>query len=86
MKVLVVGGGGREHAIIKKLKVGDTVTFGVYRNGQSGTIKMKLAEYTKNTLTYDNDSQNKSNDSNNFGNDFGDEGGEEGDSIWDYFN
>lgn len=74
------------NAIIKKLKVGDTVTFGVYRNGQSGTIKMKLAEYTKNTLTYDNDSQNKSNDSNNFGNDFGDEDGEEGDSIWDYFN
>lgn len=75
------------NAIIKKLKVGDTVTFGVYRNGQSGTIKMKLAEYTKNTLTYDNDSQNKNDDSNDFGNGFGDEGGEEdGGSIWDYFN
>ena len=75
------------NAVIKKLKVGDTVTFGVYRSGQSGTIKMKLAEYTKNTLTSGNGSQSKNNDSNDFGNGFGDEGGEEdGDSIWDYFN
>lgn len=64
------------NAIIKKLKVGDTATFGVYRNGQSGTIKMKLAEYTKSTLTSNNNSNNNSND---FGDD-DDEG-----SIWDIF-
>ncbi len=69
------------NSIIKKLKVGDTVTFGVYRNGQSGTIKMKLAEYSKNSLT-----SNNSNNSNNNGNDdfFGDDDDDRG-SIWDIF-
>lgn len=69
------------NAIIKKLKVGDTATFGVYRGNQSGTIKMKLAEYTKSTLTSNNSNNNRSN--NNGGNGFGDD---DGGSIWDYFN
>lgn len=62
------------NAIIKKLKVGDVVTFGVYRGSQSGTIKMKLAEYTKDNLS----SGSQSNDIN--------ENEDDGDSIWDYFN
>ncbi|MBQ5346456.1 MAG: trypsin-like peptidase domain-containing protein [Ruminococcus sp.] len=62
------------NAIIKKLKVGDVVTFGVYRGSQSGTIKMKLAEYTKDSLS----SGSQSNDIN--------ENEDDGDSIWDYFN
>ncbi len=62
--------------LIKKLKVGDTVTFGVYRGSQSGTIRMKLAEYTKDSITSNN---NNSEDSFS--------GGEDSeDSIWDYFN
>lgn len=36
--------------IIKTLKVGDTVTFKVYRNGSTGTLKMKLAEYKPSTF------------------------------------
>ncbi|MGN1130090.1 MAG: S1C family serine protease, partial [Ruminococcus sp.] len=36
--------------IIKTLKVGDTVTFKVYRNGSTGTLKMKLAEYMPSTF------------------------------------
>lgn len=67
------------NAIIKKLKVGDTATFGVYRNGQSGTIKMKLAEYSKSSLTTDN--SNNSNNNNDIPFDDDDDGG----SIWDIF-
>ncbi len=63
------------NSLIKKLKVGDTVTFGVYRGSQSGTIRMKLAEYTKDSITSNN---NNSDDS------FSD--GDDEDSIWDYFN
>ena len=36
--------------IIKTLKVGDTVSFKVYRNGSTGTLKMKLAEYKPSTF------------------------------------
>lgn len=60
------------NAIIKKLKVGDEVTFGVYRAGRSGTIKMKLQEYTRDSLTNDN-YQNR------------DEDIDDGDSVWDIF-
>lgn len=60
------------NSIIKKFKVGDTVTFYVYRGTQSGTIKMKLAEYSKET-----EFNSESNNSNS--------GNEEGGSIWDYF-
>lgn len=64
------------NAVVKKMKVGDVVTFNVYRGTQSGTIKMKLAEYTKDSLTNNNSSNNDNN------NDFG---SDDGDSIWDYF-
>ena len=40
-------------AIIKKLRVGDTATFSVYRSGRTGTIKMQLQEYTKDSVTTD---------------------------------
>ncbi|MCH5304464.1 MAG: PDZ domain-containing protein, partial [Ruminococcus sp.] len=49
---------GELNAIIKKLKVGDEVTFGVYRGRTSGTIKMKLQEYTMDSIT-SNDFQNR---------------------------
>ncbi len=60
------------NSIIKKFKVGDTVSFYVYRGTQSGTIKMKLAEYSKET-----EFNSESNNSNS--------GNQEGGSIWDYF-
>lgn len=66
------------NAVIKKLKVGDTVTFGVYRGSQSGTIKMKLAEHTKDSLISGNSNNNDSD------NTFGDDD-DDSDSIWDYF-
>lgn len=40
-------------SLISKYKVGDTVKFSVYRNGQRGTIKMVLQEYTQNTNMLD---------------------------------
>ncbi|MCH5298952.1 MAG: trypsin-like peptidase domain-containing protein [Ruminococcus sp.] len=44
-------------AIIKKLKVGDTAIFGVYRSGRTGTIKMQLQEYTKDSVTTNNNTE-----------------------------
>ncbi len=44
-------------AIIKKLKVGDSATFTVYRSGRTGTIKMRLQEYNKDSVTADNTEQ-----------------------------
>ena len=41
-------------AIIDKLSVGDEVSFKVSRNGQTGTLKMKLQEYTRNTIATEN--------------------------------
>ena len=38
-------------AIIDTPTVGDQVSFKVNRNGQTGTLKMKLQEYTRNTTT-----------------------------------
>ncbi len=70
------------NALIKKMKVGDTVTFTVYRGTQTGTIKMKLAEYTKDS-NFLNGGGNNNND--NGANDFGDDGESDGGSIWDYF-
>lgn len=43
-------------SIIKGLKVGDTATFNVYRSGRTGTIKMVLQEYTKDSVTIDDNS------------------------------
>lgn len=57
--------------IIHKLKVGDEVSFKVYRGRQSGTLKMILEEYT---LSISSDSDNKNNDNNN-----------SFDSPWDIF-
>lgn len=37
--------------IIDKLKVGDEVSFKVYRSGSTGTIKMELQEYTRSVST-----------------------------------
>lgn len=63
--------------IIKKLKVGDRVTFEVYRQGSKGTLKMTLQEYTISPVTDKSDSGN-SNDS--FSNDSDDDN-----SIWNFF-
>lgn len=48
--------------IIDKLKVGDEVSFKVYRGRQSGTLKMTLEEYSP---SISSDSDNKENDSDN---------------------
>ena len=64
--------------IIKSLSVGDTVTFSVYRSGQSGTIKMKLQEYTKDTVSNKSDSSNSSGDN---GDDYFDDF-----DPWSFFN
>ena len=40
--------------IIKTLKVGDSVSFKVYRNGSTGVLKMKLAEYKPSTFKSSN--------------------------------
>lgn len=50
-------------AIIDKLKVGDVVTFKVYRNGETGTLKMELEEYTRNGATTQKQEQNSNNSS-----------------------
>ena len=66
------------NAIIKKLSVGDKVTFAVNRSGRTGKITMTLQEYTASPQT-DN---SKSSESSDFGSDFSDEI----DDIWDIFN
>lgn len=48
--------------IIKAQKVGDTVSFKVYRNGTTGTLKMKLAEYKPSTFK-SSDTQTQDNQS-----------------------
>lgn len=50
--------------ILKEFKVGDTVSFKVYRNGSTGTLKMELEEYTnatKNTNSGSNTNRGKDN-------------------------
>ena len=42
------------NAAIKKLKVGDKVTFGVTRGTRTGTITMTLQEYTRDSATSEN--------------------------------
>jgi len=59
-------------AIIDKLSVGDEVTFKVSRNGQKGTLKMKLQEYTRSTTIQNNQQQQQQEQ-------YG------GGSIWDIF-
>ena len=59
-------------AIIDKLSVGDEVSFKVSRNGQTGTLKMKLQEYTRSTTTANNQQQQQQQE-------------EYGGSIWDIF-
>lgn len=60
-------------AIIDKLSVGDEVTFKVNRNGQNGTLKMKLQEYTRSTTIQNNQQQQQQQEQ------YG------GGSIWDIF-
>ena len=55
--------------IIKTLKVGDSVSFKVYRNGSTGVLKMKLAEYKPSTFKSSN-TQEERNDQNSFWNFF----------------
>lgn len=47
---------------IKKLKVGDKVTFGVTRGSRTGTITMTLEEYTRDSSTSENRDSFQSND------------------------
>ena len=50
MKILVVGGGGREHAIIKKLKESDKVTeiFALPGNGGFAGVSERNADWRRN--------------------------------------
>ncbi len=59
------------NAAIKKLKVGDSVTFGVTRGTRTGTIKMTLQEYTRDSATSSNRDSFQSDDSDDFWDIFG---------------
>lgn len=59
------------NTIIKKMKVGDSVTFGVTRGTQTGTITMKLQEYTRDSATSEKRDSFQSDDE---------------DDFWDFFN
>lgn len=50
------------NALVKKMKVGDSATFTVVRSGQTGTIKMKLQEYTKKSFVTGNSGDNSTDD------------------------
>lgn len=56
--------------IIDDMSVGDEVSFTVYRNGSTGTLKMELQEYTKSTVTTTSDDSSNSDD-NSIWNGFG---------------